>query len=381
MNLKRHFRLRHIGRSIQFFVKETFMPGPVSCKPKTLLLIKTEAIGDYILFRDFLKYTRTSAPFRDYKITLLGNEVWKPLAEKFDAGEVDDLIFVSKERLKHDAGYRKQVLHDIRNRAFETVVNCTFSREFLLGDSVVKASAAPHRIGMLGDDASEVPFLFRLGSAAYTRLIPNDGAIFEFDRNRHFFNQLLNENITIARPHLDPGNISKENIAVLLPGAQAKYRQWPAHKFKQVAEYLHQAYGMNIILSGSANESGIAGSILSPDNAGYIQDRLGKTGLGELPGLLASARIVVCNDSGTLHMAAAVNTPTVCISNANHYLRFTPYPENAGGHLKFVYPPSFLTKKLSPGEAYQEMRYGSNLDIDEIEFDEVKKNIDFLLAG
>ncbi|MDW8465862.1 MAG: hypothetical protein RML35_06685 [Chloroherpetonaceae bacterium] len=64
--------------------------------PKTLLILRLDEIGDYVLFRNFLKEIRESERFKDYKITLCGNAAWKDLAEAFDKESVDEFIWISK---------------------------------------------------------------------------------------------------------------------------------------------------------------------------------------------------------------------------------------------------------------------------------------------
>ncbi len=52
--------------------------------PNTLLLIKLDSIGDYILFRNFLSFIRKNHKFSNHRITLIGNIIWKDLSETFD---------------------------------------------------------------------------------------------------------------------------------------------------------------------------------------------------------------------------------------------------------------------------------------------------------
>ena len=54
---------------------------------KNLLIVKMDAIGDYILFRNFLKAIKEDKKYSKYKITLCGNSVWKDISEKFDSKE------------------------------------------------------------------------------------------------------------------------------------------------------------------------------------------------------------------------------------------------------------------------------------------------------
>ncbi|MBR4612166.1 MAG: hypothetical protein IKO40_05560, partial [Kiritimatiellae bacterium] len=59
-----------------------------------LLIIRLDAIGDYILFRNVLRFIRRSAAYRDTHLTVLGNPAWRGLAEAFDADLADKWIWV-----------------------------------------------------------------------------------------------------------------------------------------------------------------------------------------------------------------------------------------------------------------------------------------------
>src|ERR1700744_4365147 len=68
---------------------------------KRILLIKTDAIGDYILFRNFIEVLKTSELYRDYEITLLGNGLWRDIAHKYDGAFISKFIFAKVEDLYH----------------------------------------------------------------------------------------------------------------------------------------------------------------------------------------------------------------------------------------------------------------------------------------
>jgi ADP-heptose:LPS heptosyltransferase len=121
--------------------------------------------------------------------------------------------------------------------------------------------------------------------------------------------------------------------------------------------------------------------ILDHTNCAYITNNCGKNALEDLPQLLSEASIAICNDSGTLHLAAALNTPSVCISNGNHYGRFTPYPNLGLRPLVFLYPPSFLNQYQSEASRRMAMAFGSNYNINEITVSEVEQSIERVLYG
>src|SRR5688500_13051123 len=104
-------------------------------RQKTLLLIRTNNIGDYTLWRNILPAIRNSQKFRDYHITLIGNQAWKNLFEYFDASLIDDAIWVDLPRHKKNLRYRYHLLKSVREKGFETVINTLSSRCMRMDDS------------------------------------------------------------------------------------------------------------------------------------------------------------------------------------------------------------------------------------------------------
>ncbi len=379
MNLIRFIRPKHIIKCFRYWFSDQVAGNAVVIREKSILLIKTEAIGDYVLFRNFIESIKQSDRFKNHTITLVGNEIWKPLALKYDKEAVNEFIFINKSKFIHAPDYRKLKLQEITSHGYEYIINATYSREFLMGDSIVKCIRATHKIGMHGDSVSEIPFFNRIANRFYSSLINiSKQYFFEFDRNKQFFEEINGNAIDFDSPSL-PEKKARKPMAILLPGAQAKYRRWSPQKFKKIAEFLNNNYGFNILVCGAKEDFETGELLIGTNNQKFIQNRCGKDELDVLPELLASAAIVICNDSGTLHMAAALNTPAVCISNANHYGRFTPYPKAWNKPLHFVYPSSFLKKYNNETERIEAVKYGSDYSIDEIKTEEVEAHVMALL--
>lgn len=100
-------------------------------------------------------------------------------------------------------------------------------------------------------------------------------------------------------------------LVVLQPGASDPRRRWPVERFARVGDAL-AASGATVVVNGDASERALAAEL-----AGRMRhparDLSGRLSLGGLTGVLAGARLVVSNDSGPLHLAAAVGAPTVGI--------------------------------------------------------------------
>jgi ADP-heptose:LPS heptosyltransferase len=97
-------------------------------------------------------------------------------------------------------------------------------------------------------------------------------------------------------------------LAVIAPGSGWKGKNWLPDRFGQVAEWLGREQGFQVAWAGGGGEE----TLVPPARASDIQ-WVGKTTLPLLAALLESARLFVGNDSGLLHLAAALGVPTVSI--------------------------------------------------------------------
>lgn len=105
---------------------------------------------------------------------------------------------------------------------------------------------------------------------------------------------------------------TRKPIVVLHPGASDSRRHWPAARFAAVGDALAAA-GAQVVVNGVPAEREVMDAVAAQMK--YPCQSLATRGLSlnGLLGLLSRARLLVSNDSGPLHMAAAVGTPTVSI--------------------------------------------------------------------
>ena len=104
-------------------------------------------------------------------------------------------------------------------------------------------------------------------------------------------------------------------IAVLCPGAEyGPAKRWPPNQFADLAARF-LAQGLRVWLVGSPKDQLAASSVLQAagEPGRHIRDLTGRTDLGTAVDLLSVANLVVSNDSGLMHAAAAVGVPVVAL--------------------------------------------------------------------
>jgi len=99
----------------------------------------------------------------------------------------------------------------------------------------------------------------------------------------------------------------------LCPGAEyGPAKRWPADRFAEAASLLADRHNLEIVILGGPRDeetsAQVAQMISSP-----IKNLTGQTSLDQFISLLAQARLVLCNDSGAMHLSAILRTPAVAI--------------------------------------------------------------------
>jgi ADP-heptose:LPS heptosyltransferase len=293
-----------------------------------LLLIRLDAIGDFVIWLDSAKEFRSLYP--NVRIVLCVNSVCSQFAKILPYW--DEVIEVDIKRFDKNFVYRYRLLRQIRRCGFETAIQPTFSRVFLHGDALVRATGAKHRIGSAGDLTNMHPLLKRISDGWYTKLIPAAaGSTLELERNAEFIENLSGRAFKAGLPVLPsvyalPTQL-QVNAAyfVVFPGASWTGRQWPVSKFAETAVILHRKTGWIPVLCGGPGDGLVCQDAIDQIGLECAINLSGLTTLIELTQLLREAKLLISNETSAVHIAVSVSTPNVCILGGGHYGRFMPY--------------------------------------------------------
>lgn len=120
----------------------------------------------------------------------------------------------------------------------------------------------------------------------------------------------------------DTWGVAPANSVCIHPGARLRSRRWGTERYAAVADAL-ASLGMTILLTGSRDEAELTAAVAACMRRPAI-DLAGRTELGTLAALVARCRLVIANDTGISHLAAALRTPSVIVSSGGDALRWAP---------------------------------------------------------
>lgn len=301
MKLK-NFLIRWLITAVQPMQKRKVAHRP----PNSFLIVSTTGLGDTLWATPALRALRTSYPDSTISVltTVLGEQI-------LSRNKVIDEIFVLEEPLIWSAF---RLFSTLRKHQFDAVVIFHASQRFIL--PFCKLLDVPRIVATKGLQ-KDLDFLL-------TDAIEN--------RPEHEIERRLSLVQALGAAHVNTGlefplHKSEEQEAQqflmqreipdhlpligLHPGAKNKFKEWSPDNFIEVGTRLTQHTGCQIIVSGSAEEARLVYEI-----ANRIPGAIplaGELSVGTFAALIKRYALFITNDTGPMHLAFAVKTPTVAL--------------------------------------------------------------------
>jgi len=131
-----------------------------------------------------------------------------------------------------------------------------------------------------------------------------------------------------AHNYIQKLGISEYDFFVCIhPGGSSFDKLWPEDGYAQIADRLVDPFGAKILILHGPSESKLASDIqqrMTPDVVIYAPESL-----RQLAALINCCKLFICNDSGPMHIAAALDVPTVAIFGPTDHVRWAPRSPNA----------------------------------------------------
>ena len=287
---------------------------------RRILIVKPSSLGDIIHSLPVLWALRKTYP--DAYIGWVVKDVWQDLLA--DNPLIDHLII-----LKKGLGGIISAIRETRSLKFDTAIDL---QGLFRSGIITFFSGAKTRTGF--SNARELAPIFY-----NNKVIVPQGHIHAVDRYMMTVSNppLLNfplyiaiEDAEWAKEFLMENNLyNKRPLIAINPSARWVKKRWPAASFSALINQLINELKAGIIIVGSKEDIPIAEEINSHVNE-RIAIATGKTSLKRLPALLANVNLLVTNDSGPMHIAAAIGTPVVALFGPTDHRLTGPY---GSGHV------------------------------------------------
>jgi len=128
-----------------------------------------------------------------------------------------------------------------------------------------------------------------------------------------------------AEIHWAAEQLPRGRFAVINPGAAyGSAKRWIPERFAGVADQLASRYGLSIVLSGGPGEVEIGADIAKAMQSSHL-NIIGKTSVRQMMAVLAASSLMITNDSGPMHVAAAFNIPVVAVFGPTDHTTTSPW--------------------------------------------------------
>jgi predicted lipopolysaccharide heptosyltransferase III len=274
--------------------------------PERILVIKLRYVGDVLLATPVLSRLRESFP--KAHLAMLVNPGTEDVVR--DHSALDEVLVLERGNLTRQWRF----VRDLRRRHFDLVIDLTDGdRSALLS----WLSSAPVRLGYNSEG--------RWRGVLCTQVVDADRFAMHTVRYHLKATEALGLTgqppaplLTVApeaRREADrllraAGMDGARPFVCLHPGARWWFKAWPAERFATLADLIQTEKATQALFLGGDQERSLE-SRIADDMKTTFRSLIGKTSLGALAAVLERAALMVSNDNGPMHMAAALHVPVI----------------------------------------------------------------------
>lgn len=274
------------------------------------LIIAPSWVGDLIISQALFKFLKKQN--KNCSIDVLSNKVLHPILKHMP--EVDNYLSLPFEHGELNLFGRFRIAKELRKRSYTH--SCILPNSFKSALIPFWANI-PIRTGWLGEFRYILLNNIKL-SAQKTQRMVDRFVTLGIDSSEKLPNKVSFPQLIVSQKQLEItfSNLKivppKRPILAICPGAEyGAAKRWPASYFAEVAK-VKKSEGWEIWIFGGPKDKYFAQEIQNHSENTYL-DLTGRTNLGEAIDLLSLVTIVLTNDSGLMHIAAALSIPLVAI--------------------------------------------------------------------
>ena len=283
--------------------------------PQKILLIRLSSLGDIVLTTPAIRAVR--AHFRDAYIAML---VAKQSAEILRENPyLDEIITFDRRAKDKDTREMLRIIRLLRERRFTLAID--LQRKFRTG-LLMAFSGAPERIGKGRFCTVRVQEQGNKHATTHYFDVLHAAGIPAEDQRLELF--LSESERFAAAQRFDTAGVSDEQLKIgFFPGAGWKLREWMPERFAEIGDRLVQHFNANVLIFGGQKEAALVQTVANLMDAEAITFA-GNLQIRQLTACIEKCDLFLTNDTGPMHIAAAVGTPTVSLFGPGNHIRFQP---------------------------------------------------------
>jgi len=288
---------------------------------KNILCVRLDSIGDVLMTSPAFRALKESKPGR--KLTLLTSHSGGAIARLIP--EIDELIrfdspWMKATEQRNDSSVDMKMIERLREENFDAAVIFTvFSQNPLPAAYLCYLADIPLRLGYCRENPYQ---LLNYWLKDHEMQLPLKHEVErQLDLVRSIGCETTNDRLSLRVPGfatLDVAQLLKKapNFdidkpwIVIHPGATAESRRYSAEQYAIVANTLAREHNLQIIFTGTNAENQLVESIRANVHA-HTTSLVGKLSLSEMVALIEMAPLLITNNTGPAHIAAALDTPLV----------------------------------------------------------------------
>lgn len=286
--------------------------------PQRILLIRLSSLGDVVLTTPVIRAVRAHFP-NAYIAMLVAKQSADVLQEN---PHLDEIITFDRFSKNKDTGEMLRVVRILRERKFTLTIDL---QRKLRTELLMYLSGAAERVGKGRLCTVRVPEQGNKHATAHYFDLLHAAGIPAVDQRLEMF--LAAPERADAARQFDAAGVTKTGLKVgLFPGAGWKLREWMPERFAAIGDKLVEHFDANVLIFGGQTEAELVDTVANLMDARAITFA-GDLAIRELAACIEKCDLFLTNDTGPMHIAAAVGTPTVSLFGPGNHIRFQPLGE------------------------------------------------------
>ncbi len=291
-----------------------------------ILVVQMARLGDFLQTTPLLAGIKEECP--DNRVCVLIDSANTELAKK--CGCADEIICIDVDSIVNEINGNddaEEVFKIIQkyclslfNRYFDIVINLNFSRiAAILSNMPESGKIYGYRLDRTGKKLEKDSwFVYFNNMVKHSPLSPFNLVDYFYyifckkNKRKKLCFKLTNSDLKKAEEIFNGFDIDSANkVIVFHPGIRHEKRSWPIEYYAELISKYYNNENIEIILTGSKEDRCLADQLLNrfsfvDDESSRIHDLVGKTDLSETAAVLKRSDLLLCGDTGVMHLGAAV---------------------------------------------------------------------------